>query len=192
MNWPQQGHRLLALVVIASSVCSPAEAAAADDRATFLTELFMKGCVPNMGNPDGVRAWATTNHLTQLESPSAVQIFVGPDDKGAAWAVPTQYGNFALSIRGTTRACAVWARLADAAEVESHFKALIEGTKRPGVRVRTDKDETQDTPNGRIRGLVYNIVALGAPSGYEFTILTVDSTNASFQASLQVAKAAAD
>jgi hypothetical protein len=172
--------------------CLPQSATAADDRASFLVNLFITVCIPNMGSPDGVRAWAATKRLGQIEEAAPLAVFVGPGSDGAAWAIPTTIGKFALSIRGTTRACAVWAQAADASEVEGNFKKIIEGTKRPGVRVRVDKDNSGEGPQGHVRGLVYNIIAPGAPTGFEFTMLTAEHAGGPFQASLQVAKASAD
>src|SRR5262249_9566055 len=123
-------------------------AKAADDRAAFLVKLFTAVCVPNMGNPDGVRAWATEKNLAQIQAPEPLAIFVGQGSKGAAWALPTRYGNFALSIRGTTEACAVWAQAADPTEVEAAFKTIVEGVKRPAIKIRIDKDTSAASPVG--------------------------------------------
>jgi hypothetical protein len=60
-----------------------------------------------------------------MTNPAALEVFVGKGGKGAAWEVPAKLGNFALSIRGTTEACAVWARGADPEAVQSLFKAII-------------------------------------------------------------------
>jgi hypothetical protein len=174
----------LAFCLGVALLASPAQAA--DEKADFVVKLFTSVCVPNMGNPAGVRAWAAEKNLTQIAAPAAFDIFVGPGGKGAAWAVPTTIGNFALSIRGTTQACAVWARTADPKDVENLFKQLIEGTKRPGLEIRTDKD----TVEGNARVLVYNLHAPPAPAGFEFTMLTAQP-GAPFQASLQVAAATA-
>ncbi len=173
-------------------LCFAPKAMAADDRAALVTNLFIAACIPNMGKPDGVRAWATAQRLAEIKAAAPLDVFVGPGGKGAAWAVPTPYGNFALSIRGTTQACAVWAQAADPAEVERDFKTMVEGVKQPGINIRVDKDATDETAAGLAHTLVYNIIAPGAPSGYEFTMLAVERPNGAFQASIQVAKASAD
>ncbi len=183
---------LMAICAVASLFCSAPKANAADDRAALITKLFISACIPNMGNPDGVRAWATAQRLAQIEAAAPLEVFVGPGGKGAAWAVPTPYGNFALSIRGKTQACAVWAQAAAPAEVEGYFKTIVEGVKQPVIKIRIDKDATDETAAGRVHTLVYNVIAPGAPSGYEFTMLAAERPNAAFQASIQVAKASAD
>ncbi len=95
-------------------------AVAADPSANVLTRLFIDVCVPNIGKPDQVRQWAEQHHLEPVRSPEALKLFVGPGDKGAAWAVPAAEGSFALSLRGTTRACAIWARTANPSDVETY------------------------------------------------------------------------
>lgn len=188
-HWPV----ILRVVAIIAFVGIPHGVAhAADDKAAFLVKLFQAACIPNVGNPDGVRTWAIEKRLSQIDAPDSLQVFVGPGGKGTAWAVPTQYGSFALSLRGKTQACAVWAQAADPTEVEADFKVIIDGVKRPGINIRVDKDETVETPVGRARSLVYNVVAPGAPFGFEFTMLTAERPGGAFQASLQVAKTAAD
>lgn len=184
--------RRLTAIAIGLLFCLSSPAHAADDRAAFLVKLFDAVCIPNMGNPDGVRAWATAKHLGQIEAAAPLDVFVGPGSHGAAWAIPTPYGNFALSIRGKTEACAVWAQAAAPAEIEADFKIIVEGVKQPGIKVRIDQDTATDSPAGRARALVYNVIAPGAPTGYEFTMLTAEHTGGAFQASIQVAKASAD
>ncbi len=181
-----------ALGAIGLLLCLPTPAQAADDRAAFLVKLFVAACVPNMGNPDGVRGWAAAKHLAQITAAGPLQLFAGPGDRGAAWAVPTQFGKFALSIWGETQACAVWAQAADPTEVEADFKTIVEGVRRPGITVRVDKDATTETPVGRARELVYNVIPPGAAFGYEFILLTAERSGGAFQASIQVAKARAD
>jgi hypothetical protein len=182
----------MTICAVAVLLCIAPKAMAADARASVVVKLFSAACIPNMGNPDGVRAWATAQRLSQIEAAAPLDVFVGPGGKGAAWAVPTPYGNFALSIRGTTQACAVWAQAAEPAEVERYFKTMIEGLKQLGINLRVDKDATHETAAGHAHTLVYNVIAPGAPSGYEFTMLAVERPNAAFQASIQVAKASTD
>lgn len=166
-----------------------AAAAAADPGATFLTRLYIDVCVPNIGKPDQVRQWAEQHHLEPVRNPEALNVFVGPGDKGAAWAIPAVAGSFALSLRGTTKACAVWARTADPSEVETYFKRIVEGVKRPGLVVTVDQNKTVPSPSGQARALVYNVTAPNAPTSLEFTMLTAERSGGPFQASVQVATA---
>jgi len=165
-------------------------AAAADPAAQFITKLFIDVCVPNLGQPAGVREWAQAHRLPQIQSPAALGLFVGSGSNGAAWAIPAQQGTFALSIRGTTQACAVWARAADPSEVTANFQRIVEGVKRPGISVRVQKDETSPSPSGDAHALVYNVGAPNAPTGFLFTLLTAERPGGAFQASMQAAQAA--
>lgn len=163
--------------------------AAADARADFVAKLFIDACVPNMGQPAKVRTWAEEHHLNQISSLAALGVFVGPGDRGAAWAVPAASGNYALSIRGTTTACAVWAQAADPEAVEALFKTLIQGVERPGLKIAVDEDLTSPSPSGKVRTLIYNVTVPEAAISYEFTMQTAEHPGGAFQASIQVARA---
>jgi hypothetical protein len=118
-------------------------------------------------------------------------LFVGPGGNGAAWAVPTAVGKFALSIRGMSQACAVWAQAANPDEVETYFKTLVENVKRSGVILSVDKDTVSPSPVGNVHALVYNVTRPNAPTSFEFTMLTAQRPGGAFQASMQAARASA-
>jgi hypothetical protein len=162
---------------------------AADPAAAYVTKIFIDACIANLGQPTKVREWAEQHHLGQIQAPAALGLFVGAGSNGTAWAIPTAQGSIALSIRGTTQACAAWARTADPNEVMTNFKKIVEGTKRPGIEITVDKDTTLPGPVGEIHALVYNVTAPGAPTSFEFTLLTAEPPGGAFQASLQAAKA---
>lgn len=164
-------------------------ASSADEGAAFLVKLFTSVCSRNVGHPENVRAWALDKKLSEVTSPTALEIFVGPGSKGAAWAVPTPFGSFALSIRGTTEACAVYARTADPTEVESSFRRLMEGVARPGVTVTVAKDSTASGASGSVRVLSYSVSAAENPGpGFLYTLTTAERPGGAFQASLQAAR----
>jgi hypothetical protein len=123
-----------------------------------------------------------------VTDPTALGLFVGAGDKGGAWAVPSRVGNFALAIRGQTQGCAVWARIAHPGEVEANFVRIIEGVKRPGLKVDIERDSTSPSPVGQARVLAYSIFANNARKGFVFTMLTAERPGGAFQASLQVAQ----
>ena len=107
-------HRLLIITTSLGMLLLTQPAPADGPPASFLVQLFMNVCIPNIGQPEKIRAWANEKHLQEVTSPAALDVFVGPEDKGGdAWAVPSAFGSFALSIRGTSQACAVWARAAN-------------------------------------------------------------------------------
>jgi len=181
--------RLWTALAMLLAVVQPA--AAVDPAAQFMVKLFTTVCVPNLGQPTKVREWAQGRHLGEIQNPVALGVLVGPGDKGAAWAVPASEGNFALSIRGTTQACAVWAQAANPGDVRTLFKQIIEGVRRPGVEITVDKDTVSPSPVGEARALVYNVTAPNAPTTFEFTLLTAERAGGAFQASMQAAKAGA-
>ena len=163
-------------------------ATAADPGAQFVTKLFIDACIPNMGRPAQVREWAQAHQLNQIDNPAALGVFVGPGANGVAWAIPAAQGSFALSIRGTTQACAVWARAADPDEVLTNFRRVVELAKRPGIDVSVDKDETLPSPSGGAHALVYSVGTPSAPTRFLLTLLTVERPGGAFQASMQVAQ----
>ena len=180
-------HRAILIAVLV--VSAPASTLADEPNANFVLRLFMDACVPNMGQPEKTRAWAAERHLQEVSAPAALGVFVGAGTKGSAWAVPSSLGSFALSIRGTTEACAVWARTADPAEVAVGFKKLMDGVKRPGLDVGIDSDTTTSTPVGQARSLVYHVWPSSGQAGFAFTMLTAEHAGGAFQGSIQVARA---
>ena len=162
---------------------------AEDPAADLLTHVFMDACVPHIGDSTGVRQWAAQHQLGQIKDPSALALFAGAGDQGAAWAIPAAEGSFALSLRGLTGGCAVWARTADPAAVLVDFKKIVDGVKRPGIELSVDEDKVTQTQYGRAHALVYNVTARDAPRSIEFTLLTVERPGGPFQASIQVAAA---
>lgn len=160
-----------------------------DPKANAVLHLFTDACVPNMGQPDKVRSWAADQHLQEISAPAALELFVGAGAKGVAWAVPISLGSFALSIRGTTEACAVWARAADPGDVAAGFEKLMDGVRRPGLDVGLEKDTKASTLSGEARTIVYHVRPTSGTSGYAFTLLTAERSGGPFQASLQVARA---
>ena len=178
-------------IFLACTLLQIQAAVAADPAADFLTKLFTDVCVPNMGRPDKVRAWANEKRLQAVTNPAALHVFVGQGDKGGAWAVPAQAGNFALAIRGTTEGCAVWAQAAHVGEVANNFKKIMEGVKRPGLKVSVASDQTNPTAFGQVRALVYSVFPDNGRRGFGFTMLTAERAGGPYQASLQVAAASA-
>jgi hypothetical protein len=176
---------------MAVSFCfiAAAQPAWADDdpAASFLTQAFAEACIPNMGRPADVKKWADDKHLGKIENQTALAVFVGAGGKGGAWVLPSAYGNFALSIRGASEGCAVWARTANPAVVEKFFKQIVEGVKRPEMNIRVDQDSTLSNPSfGQVRSLAYYVAGVGKPSGLEFILHTTEKPGGPFQASLEV------
>jgi hypothetical protein len=180
-------HRIVLIAVLI--VSAPASTRANEPNANFVLRLFIDACIPNMGHPEKVRAWAAEQHLPEVTAPPALELFVGAGTKGAAWAVPSSLGSFALSIRGTTEACAVWARTADPVEVAAGFQKIMDGVTRPGLDVGIESDTTTATHVGQARSLAYHVWPSTGQTGFVFTMLTAEHPGGGFQASIQVARA---
>lgn len=184
----KEAYRLGAAVAACISMAlSPEPARAADPAANFVTHLFVDACVPNIGRPDHVRAWAEAKHLPQVTDPVPLAIFVGPGGRGAAWAAVSDAGQFALSLRGETEACAVWARHADPRYVELYFRGFAGGLARAGVVLKTFLDKTIDTPYGAVRELVFETGVPTSPRHVILTLLVAEHPGGPFQVSIQAA-----
>lgn len=165
----------------------PHNAVAEDPNAAFVTKLFLEACVPNMGQSNKVRDWANEHHLTPILNPIALQVFVGKGDGGDAWGAANGDGQFVLSIRGETKACAVWARTASPNEVLNYFTKVIEGVRRPGVEVKLVTDEKAPTPFGTAHTLAYQVGGGLSASAFVFLLQTIEQPGGAFQVSMKVA-----
>src|SRR5215469_12173479 len=155
----------------------------------LIVRLFITVCIPNVGEPDNVRAWAADQHLEAVTSPIALNVFVGSGGNGAAWVVPSPLGRFALSIRGTTEACAVWAKAASPGDVETLFRKIVEGAARPGIDVNVVKDARDRSPHGTIHTLIYSVSFTEKQrGGFLYTLQTAEHTGGPFQVSLQAGR----
>jgi hypothetical protein len=165
---------------------TPEFASAEDASANFIVRLFVTVCIPNVGQPDNVRAWAADQHLEAVKNPIALNVFVGSGGNGAAWVVPSAVGSYALSIRGSTGACAVWAKAASPADVETLFRKIIEGAASPGVDVSVVKDSRQKGPSGSVHTLIYSVSGTDRQQGgFLYTMQTAERAGGPFQVSLQ-------
>jgi hypothetical protein len=176
--------KLSVLVGVISLVAvTPAFADASS--ASVLTSLFLEACLPNVGQPEKVRAWATEHHLPQLQNQAALNLFVGPGREGEAWAVPSHAGQFALSIQGKP-ICAVFARSADPDEVRANVAKLMDRVKRPGSAISTVKDDTRATRWGQAHESIYSVPAPHGPVSFVFGLMTSDKAGGPIQASILV------
>ena len=178
-------------LALALSLLSGRLALAEDPRAEFLTRLFIDACIPNVGNPSGEEAWADAQHLTKVQDPAWLNVFAGPGKGSEAWTVPSSLGNFAVAIRGVTKACAVYAQSADPTEVQTNFERLVGGVARPGIVKSTIKDTISPVKGGQAHTLAYDIKAEGASSSHVFMMIAVDHPGGLFQVELEAAKATA-
>lgn len=179
--------RSLVLAMAAVAALGFTEAKAADPGASFVTKLFIDACVPNMGQPAKVQAWAEAHQLQKIQNQTALDMFVGPGSEGEAWAVRAREGDFALSIRGKTHGCAVWAQVANPSEAEANFKQIVEGVRRPGLDVKVEQDTTSATPAGQAHVLAYRVSPTGSLAGFVLLLLTAERPSNAFQVSMEIA-----
>jgi len=189
MEWCVVGLRLLTIFIALVAPATPVFAA--DPGAEFLLRLFNNACMPNIAHADRVRAWAADHHLSAVQNPAAISIYVGPGDGGGLWAVPSPAGTFALSVRTETKACAVWAGAADPDEVSARVKTMMDELKRSGNTVSVVRDSTTDMEFGRRHGLIYLVSSAGAPNSVALTMITNERPGGAYQATLQVGTVAA-
>lgn len=182
-------HPALADDPPASPDAAQAPAAPPPEPAAFLTKVFTDACLPNLGNPAGVQAWATAHELTEIKEAAPLAVFVGSGGAGAAWGISTPIGDFALATRASTQACAVYARAADPAQVEESFVALVKDGMRPGLTMSTDTDTHTASPYGQVHTLAYTITAASAPTSLHFLMIVVEKPGGGFQATLQGTRA---
>jgi hypothetical protein len=174
------------LFVLLAAIVIPGSAAGEDASANFIVQLFITACIPNVGQPDKVRAWAADQHLEAVKNPIALNVFVGSGRNGAAWMVPSAVGRFAVSIRGSTEACAVWARAASPGDVETLFRKIVEGAERPGIDVSVVKDARDQSSYGTIHTLIYSVSGTEKQlGGFLYTMQTTERAGGPFQVSLQ-------
>ena len=184
-----RGLRAVLGLALALGACAvPLPAVAEDAAANFLVRLYIDACVTNTPAPERVRDFAASHGLKEIESREALGVFVGEGGAGSAWNVPSAVGNFALSLRGRTQGCTVWALSADPAAVESLFRALLAGVARPGLSVTLLKDTTDPTPFGNRHTLAYGVSPAGeSERGLAYLMQTVERPGGGFQAWLEAA-----
>jgi hypothetical protein len=178
MRWNYLG--LAACCAAAGLAASPA---VASDLATdALMRTFSSACLPNAGNPAGVRAWAKANRLTELHDAESLTMFEGVGGLGDAWVVPTRDGTLWLAVRGRTLDCAVFAQAADPAEVEASVKRLVDAASGPDLKAVVTADVRTPTAFGEEHDLIYHMVAPGASQGPEYLVITLERAGGPFQA----------
>ena len=181
------------LIVLTMLLAAPARGAeppvSHDPQVADATRLFSQGCVDHIGDPGGTRAWADGQGFPRIGPGPLTEVLIGPGDKGAAWMIPGEGPHLALSIRGRTEACAVWAERADPVEATTIFRRIMAGTERPGVRVERQPDATRTTPYGALRTEMYQVSGNQPGRALVFTLITVERPGGVFQVNMQVAVA---
>jgi hypothetical protein len=173
---------------------------AADAAAQYAVALFDQVCMQNFGHLDRVQNWAFSRDLAPIVNPLALQVFLGFRvnvmhehsvagggvlNLGQAWAVPAPSGRFVLSTRYDPESCIIWAQTADAAQVETSFKAIVDRARKPGIDVSRDQDKTIEVPSAHVHVQVYRFWTGVSETSFALALATVDRSGGPFQAMIQ-------
>lgn len=167
-----------------------------DRNTVALIKLFSDACLSVRGKHESIRAFAVQSGFQAIDDWALLPALVGDGDNGIAWAanIPDATGRFALSIRGGSGVCAVWAETAAPPDLETRFRDLAEGLARTGVTVTVEREELIPTRTGEGALIAYR-VADGAAKQYFLLSLVVGDKSGSlfngapFQATVQFANA---
>jgi len=167
--------------------CAPARAAAADDNAQGFMSLYVSLCMKNFTDLDGFRQRALRAKVPRLP-PEDARFYLGKF-KGDAWPVPYkgQVGNYVLAVATEKNLCKVFAKRADAGQLEREFLATVKAAPAP-VLVRVLRPVVQDTgKNGKTRTVGVTWSRPGTRRNIQFMLTTSAADQASLQALATVA-----
>ncbi len=166
------------------------------DNSRALFKLFSQTCAQSVGQPNKIHEWAKLAKLPIISDENLLLALVGEGTKGRAWELPSSTKHhFALSIRGETQACAVWAELANRTSMKRMFGEFIESMQQlQGITMTPLKDEEVDTATGKGRGHImsYQMKIAAFPGiAFQITMIVADKTGTLFagaplQATIQV------
>jgi hypothetical protein len=115
----------------------PAQAA---DNAAQLAGLFMQSCVAFAGDRDGLRAWATRNHLPALPPPGQSAFLRG--QPGVAYDATNNVGKFVV-LSGDNGGCSAIAEHAEPQQLITRFEQDLRDSGLP-VLVIEEHDDPDD------------------------------------------------
>lgn len=154
-----------------------------DRKPEFFTKLYAQTCMKHFGKPGALRNELTANKLPELPPEKAQAFLAG--SPGTAWLIPNPIGDFVVSLRNDN-VCAVYARRAEAAEVERRFSGLVSKSPPPLVSEKL-RDERSNSTNGPTRTISYAWVRPQAKQKLLFTLTTATSATAQLQAMASLA-----
>lgn len=171
-----------------SSLLLSAGAHADDQRANSLVGVFTQACLPNVGNPRAVRAWAAEKHLTPVTNPDGQRMFIGDGSDGAAWFFQVADVPAVLSIRSQTQACAIYGEAADPVVFREWFEMIVRSlTTTPGIKATTLREDDQIGQYGHRVGKVVLVAPFEhPPTGRIFTLITNERPGGAYQVTLQL------
>ena len=174
---------MLSRSILVAGLALAAQVRAADDaNAGILIKMFGEACAASLGRPDDARAYVEKNKLAPVTGPAMLKLMAGEGEAGAAWSArnPATRKNFAVSIRGETQTCAVWAETVDPAQLEAMFRRLVEAVTRPGVTVALEKEDAVPTKTGTGKLLAYRVTNAAAQNHWLFAMIAADKPGSLF------------
>ena len=157
-----------------------------DRKPEFFAKLYAKTCMKHFGKPDGLRNELTENKLPELPPQKAQAFLAGAP--GTAWLIPNPVGDFVVSLRNDN-VCAVFARRAEATEVERRFSDLVSKSPPPLVSEKL-RDDRSNSANGATHTISYAWFRPQAKQKLLFTLTTATSPSAQLQAMASLAMVA--
>jgi hypothetical protein len=172
---------VLAVALAAAIAVAPAHAEP-DAGAQGFMNLYVSLCMKNFTDMAGFRARAMKAGVPRLP-PESAKFFLG-QYKGDAWPVPYKgrTGNFVLAMATDKNLCKVFARRADARQIEREFLATVKAAPAP-ILVRVHRPVVQDDgANGKTRTVGVTWTRPGQRRSIQFMLSTSASDKASVQA----------
>jgi len=154
-----------------------------DRKPEFFANLYARTCMKHFGKPDALKNELDTNKIPQLP-PDKAQFFLAGSNC-TAWLIPNPIGDFVVSLR-SDNVCTVFARRAEATEIESRFSDLVSKSP-PPLLASKRSDEYSTSPNGPTHTISYTWEAPKAKQKLLFTLTTATSDAANLQAMASLA-----
>ena len=175
--------RFLFSVILSAVLATPVLAADRAQSAKELFQLFSDACIANRAAPDDVKAWADDHHLEAVQSSGALQTFAGGDD-GAVWEARMPSSAFALALRASGGACAVYGDKLDPAVVENLVRGFADELQGAGRQIVVVKDDKSPADHGAQRSLVY--LADGPSGKLTLAMIVNEKPGGAYQATIQL------
>lgn len=160
---------------------------AEDPRANSLVLVFTEVCLPNVGNPDAVYAWAAEKKLAPVTNPEGRKVFVGDGNEGAAWFFRVADITAVLSIRSQTKTCAIYGEKADVEAFQKWFDSIVSTIVGGGAKATTLMDQDQVGEFGHHVGKMILLKGFEKPPAWRvMTLITNERPGGAYQVTMQV------
>jgi hypothetical protein len=141
--------------------------------------LFHDACMVYLGQDQALDATLDRNGFKILPADAAADYLQG--SSGLAWAAPNSLGELVVALRDDG-SCAVFARRAREADVQTAFDALARASASPVLPVIRQPDRIVDSPTGPANYRSYLQGKASSGSAIQLTLSTTSSAAAPYQA----------